>query len=582
MILVFLVGIISFWIQQYSSYFSQNISTVLTGSVDEIVHNTWSIFIDTGAIVSSEWFSSGIVESDSTGTIRVDSGVTISSSDCLFDICIDPKKPVIKQADGTRVQANDPEFDGNGSVVKINYATKFDPNKIYSEIVKINIAKGFASKAGNDVFSNEETITRYGNFFLRIDAVGGCAGLSKKQTILDLNGKESDISHFVTTYPKNFSIWNIQYTFSGVAGNYENITIYTPEQVLYTGSISVHDDIGNILHDFAIQNKFLAKNYIVEFREIPGVKMLYTSSLIVSDRLVSLGIDSAWIKKNIIKDELLDLDVTKKILGYYNNTWRGITMKNSDNGYEDMITDSGVLSEQLPIFRIIPIDTSGNYLLYTTSNYEISQFAELCKPLVYVYSNNPENNILSVMLPSGGYFSKLIPHFSYGNSWKFHSEESGNIEIEDKDYWYLYYSAKVPNYQWNTDGWQVYGSDIVAFFENKLPKTGMNTREMSDFIGFWKWEFKPNQRYFVSFKFDASIDTYAKLSFQKEPDTLHRILLEAYPIEQPIHNNFYLWPQIGNRFDANLLRSFARSGKRDVLEWGWVVFDHDKNTYIIR
>ncbi len=151
-----------------------------------------------------------------------------------------------------------------------------------------------------------------------------------------------------------------------------------------------------------------------------------------------------------------------------------------------MITDSGVLSEILPVFRVVPIDTIGNYLLYTTPRYEIAQFAELCKPLVYIYSNTPEENTLSVTLPSGGYFSKLIPHFSYGNSWRFYSNESGNIKVGNGDYEYLYYSAKVPNYQWNTDGWQVYGSDMVTFFEDKLPKTGMNTREMSDFIGFWK------------------------------------------------------------------------------------------------
>ena len=76
-------------------------------------------------------------------------------------------------------------------------------------------------------------------------------------------------------------------------------------------------------------------------------------------------------------------------------------MKNSNNGYEDMITDSGVITEQLPIFRVVPIDTAGNYLLYTTPNYEIAQFAELCKPLVYIYSSNLEKNSLSVSLPSG-------------------------------------------------------------------------------------------------------------------------------------------------------------------------------------
>ncbi len=109
---------------------------------------------------------------------------------------------------------------------------------------------------------------------------------------------------------------------------------------------------------------------------------------------------------------------------------------------------------------------------------------------------------------------------------------------------------------------------MVAFFQDKLPKTGMNSREMDDFIGFWKSEFKSDQRYFVSFKFDDSIDLYAKLSFKKQPNSLHRILLEAYPMEESNHNDYYLWPRIGNGFDQILLRSFIRSGKRDVLEWG--------------
>jgi hypothetical protein len=96
----------------------------------------------------------------------------------------------------------------------------------------------------------------------------------------------------------------------------------------------------------------------------------------------------------------------------------------------------------------------------------------------------------------------------------------------------------------------------------------MNAREMNDFISFWKSEFKKDTRYFVSFKFNDAIDPYAKLQFSKKPDAIHRILLEAYPIESIPSNDFYLWPRIGERFDRRLLKTFIRSGKRDVLEWG--------------
>lgn len=574
LILILLVG--SLCIYRYSLRQTQLVSVV----VPSVNQPTPSTELATGDILYSgslSLSSGAIVSGESSGSL-----VPIVSSYCLFDICVDPNKPLINQADGTIIQANNPEFNAEWLVVRLNYESKYDPATIYAELIKVNLKKGTASRAINDGFSSEDSIVKNGSYYLKINEIGGCAGSSKKQTILDKNGKESHISQFVDTYPKQFTIGNIVYTFSGVSTSYGWISIYTPEDIVYTGTLSVGDDVGAKIYDSAIEQKFLAKNYILEFQEIPWVKLVYASAIVPSDRLISLGMDTTWTEKNIVKNELIDLETTKKILSYYNNGARWVTMKNSNNGYQDMLTESGVLDEQLPIFRLLPIDTRGNYLLYTTSGYDITQFAELCKPLVYVYSSIPENNTLSVTLPSGGYFSKLIPHFSYGNSWDFSTDPIGNIDIWGRQYDYLYYSAKVPNYQWNTDGWQVYGSDMIAFFQDKLPKTGMNQREMDDFIRFWESEFKKDARYFVSFKFDDAIDQYAQLSFAHQPDAMHRILLEAYPMQESTHNDYYLWPRIGNQFDTRLLRSFVRSGHRDVLEWWWVVFDYDKNTYTIR
>jgi hypothetical protein len=97
----------------------------------------------------------------STGeTVLVSTGKLNTSGDCFFDICIDPTKAVIRQPDGTLIQASDPEFDVNGGILRLNYITKYDPSRIYSDIVQVNKLKGFASKNTNDGYSTEYSITK--------------------------------------------------------------------------------------------------------------------------------------------------------------------------------------------------------------------------------------------------------------------------------------------------------------------------------------------------------------------------------------------------------------------------------------
>ena len=497
-----------------------------------------------------------------------------------MDICIDTSQSYIIEKDGSRVQASNPIFE-NDKVIGTEYKKTIHPDETYTDMIRVNIQKWVASHTVNDGMTSVQSIQKYSGYYIQTEEVGGCTGLSKKQKILSKDGKEISIERVTSQYPKEFTIAGNTYVFAGLPENYGGISIYTPETILYTWSLSIRDNISKKIHDFAVKNQFLAKNYIIEFKEIPWIKILYSSELVPSDRVVSFLQDKNWRDKNIVWGELHDLDATKKILAYYNQSWKWVTIRNSKNGYDDMLTDQKVIPEQLPIFKLVPIDTVGNYLLYTTDNYEIQQFAELCKPLVYIYSSQPENNQLTVSLPKGWYFSKLIPHFTHEKSWDFMSDASWNIDVLGKKYEYLYYSAKVPWYEWNSYGWQVQGSDMVDFFYDKIPKTGMNKREMDDFISFWKDEFHKEQRYFVSFKFNEQIGTYAVLDFWKTPDAIHRILLEAYPLDSSNYNDYFLWPKSGNRFD-HILESFVRSGKRDVLEWGGVVFDPKNNTYIFR
>ncbi len=206
----------------------------------------------------------------------------------------------------------------------------------------------------------------------------------------------------------------------------------------------------------------------------------------------------------------------------------------------------------------------------------------MCKPLVYVYDENIASNALRVEFPQGGYFTKIIPDFTYGTTWNFGANTQGNILTQNGNFDYLYYSARVPNYEYNKKGWQLYGSEVVPFFEEKLDYIGFNAKEKSDFIEYWKDQFVADQLYFVSFKFDEKLDEYVTLNFERKPTAQIRVLLEAFPLSERQKKSQFLWSNIGAKYDKTLLKQFVRSGKFDVLEWGGVLQKTPKSQTIIR
>ena len=43
--------------------------------------------------------------------------------------------------------------------------------------------------------------------------------------------------------------------------------------------------------------------------------------------------------------------------------------------------------------------------------------------------------------------------------------------------------------------------------------------------------------------------------------------MEAYPLDQQLRKANYAWPEVGSKFDRDLLTSFERTGEFDVVEW---------------
>lgn len=303
--------------------------------------------------------------------------------------------------------------------------------------------------------------------------------------------------------------------------------------------------------------------YAVRYKDQPAVIFYYKNHLPPSEAVLS------FIPPTDENGVITDQEITKKILALYDTHEfsRGIR-RAGDTTYQGI--NSEVFSEEMmPLFRIIPLSET-DALLYTTEAYEGFTAAELCKPVVYIYDQDPALNRLTVDLPKGGMYTKLIPEFGWDTTWEFQSNPTGNISVDHAHYPYLYYSARVPDYQFLQHGWQVYGKDMVPFFESVLGFIGFTPREQSDFIEFWKDEFDAETLYFVGWKFDEAIDPYATLTFDRKPEAQIRVLLEAFPLKGTPRAQWH-YPTVGERLHPHLLRQFERSGTYDVLEWGGVV-----------
>jgi hypothetical protein len=103
--------------------------------------------------------------------------------------------------------------------------------------------------------------------------------------------------------------------------------------------------------------------------------------------------------------------------------------------------------------------------------------------------------------------------------------------VDGKTFDYLYYSVKVPNYQFQQNAIAVPGKEMNIFFSDYLPYIGFNKQEQKDFVTYRSDRIDSQKQYAVSIKYNEDLDTYAKLEFQTPYKTTNRILFEFRELE---------------------------------------------------
>jgi hypothetical protein len=413
-----------------------------------------------------------------------------------------------------------------------------------------------------------------------------CGGSNIDQKVYDKNWKE--IENFqLSDIKKEIYIWNVKFiqTLTWTWGFWQPLESYNKYETYKDdkGEYKIYkneDEFIKFATNKALkEDKKLYWSYIVQFKNHPWINIMFNSIWYDSNsiRVVYLWTDKDYLSKNIKENwDFTDLDVTNKIISYY--SWDEVSYWIFDKDGNRILK---VDNTKLPLFSMKKLDENGNYLVYLKDNYELQSFAEMCKPVVYYYSKNKEENSLKLDLKKWDYFTKLIPELSEKSTWDFEANNS-KIEVNNKSYDYLYYSLVTTWYEHNKNWWIVRWNDIVNFFEDKLEKINFSKKEKSDFIDFWKKEYKNDKYYFVSFKYKEDLDKIVPLNFSNKVDNEFRVLLDSYELENLSKDKekFLYSSKDKNKFDKYLIKRFERGNtSNEVFEW-WGVLRKENNIII--
>ena len=173
------------------------------------------------------------------------------------------------------------------------------------------------------------------------------------------------------------------------------------------------------------------------------------------------------------------------------------------------------------------------------------------KPVIYLYPE--EDSTILVKLNINGIITETIP--TYNDEWSVFVTKEGLI---DNQYDYLFYEADLNSLELPKTGWILRYNDLEVWFNDNLPKLGLNEKEKSQFKEYWLERLPKSNYYEIKIFEEKFLEQNMGLLINPKPDTLIRL-------------NFYFKP-VENYVDIKepLIKTPNRIGFT-VVEWGGMV-----------
>lgn len=156
-----------------------------------------------------------------------------------------------------------------------------------------------------------------------------------------------------------------------------------------------------------------------------------------------------------------------------------------------------------------------------------------CKPLVYLY---PEKETTLTLRPKPeGFVTVTDPKVNTYKGWEgVTAYPDGRIIYRDKEYGSLYYESLINKVFIPEEGFVIKRNELKMFFEEYLPKLGLNEKEASEFKEYWLGRLTTHPYYFVRFLTPEEIEKIEPLEVSIEPDTIIRVRAYFRPLDEPV------------------------------------------------
>lgn len=167
------------------------------------------------------------------------------------------------------------------------------------------------------------------------------------------------------------------------------------------------------------------------------------------------------------------------------------------------------------------------YFIFNASADVINGWGVHCKPAIYLYPK--EKQLVNVKVHTKGFLTHVDPPYDSKLGWTIFAEPSGILTIpltlDAIRYPYLYYESKLPTalVAKPEQGWVVKQIELSGFFQDLLPKLGLNPKESADFIKYWSKTLKDKPYYFVGILDQDLLNNIEPLEITPKPDSVNRV-----------------------------------------------------------